>query len=121
MAHIKNCILCGKQYEYCPRCNETEPTYKLKWCSANCNNIFLTLNKVSFKHLTKEQAADELEKLDLSDMDKYSEQIKAYIQDILSSKKVVETETEVKEEEDIIGEISKVENLPVKKSKRNKK
>ena len=108
MAHLRNCTLCGTQYDYCPRCDETQPTYLLKYCSANCKEISLVLNKYNFKHLTKDEAADELKKLDLAKLDKFNDSAKTAINGILKVEKPVpvkvEDELEVKVEEVVASE-----------------
>jgi len=90
MGRLRNCILCGTQYEYCPRCDDTKPTYFLKYCSENCKTISLILNQYSFKHLTKEQAIEELNKCDLSKLKNFEEKEKTYIESILKVDDVVE-------------------------------
>lgn len=44
MANLKNCLVCDKQYEYCGNCDkhQKENTWKQKYCSENCRNIFKT-------------------------------------------------------------------------------
>lgn len=127
MAHLRNCILCGTQYDYCPRCDETKPTFYLKYCSDNCKNISLILNKLNFKHLTKEETAEELKKQDLAKLDKFSIGAKKIIEDVMKTEEVVEDivsivdtidpyeEIPVKEDAD---EEIKVETKPIKKHKK---
>ena len=102
MAHIRKCAVCGSEYDYCPKCDETKPTFYLKYCSDNCNNISLILNKFAFNHLTKEEAAMELLKADLANLDKYSAKKQAMIADILST---VKTPNEVVSIEDTIESV----------------
>lgn len=103
MAHLRNCILCGKEYDYCPRCDETQPTYLLKYCGANCKEISLVLNKYTFKHLTKDEAADELKKLDLSKLNNFTEKFKTQINEIIKVEKpIVKEEVFIKPAEDDI-------------------
>lgn len=82
MAHLRNCVLCGKVYDYCPRCDATEPTYKLKYCSENCEKVALVMNKYAFKHMTQEEAAMELLKLNV-ELEKYNEHNQEYLKNIL--------------------------------------
>lgn len=128
MAHLRNCILCGTQYDYCPRCDETKPTFYLKYCSDNCKNISLILNKLNFKHLTKEEAAEELKKCDLAKLDKFNISTKKIIEDVMKAEEVVEEIVSVvdtyeaipiREEETIsVNEEIKPETKPNKKHKR---
>jgi len=104
MAHLRNCVLCRSTYDYCPHCDETKPTFHLKYCSENCHNIALIENKYTFKHLTKEEAAMELLKCNV-ELEKYKENEREYIKSILEAVKTpepvpdkVEVEVEVEEE-----------------------
>lgn len=100
MARLRTCVLCGKKYEYCPRCDETKPTFYLKYCSENCRDISTIMNKYTFKHLNQEAAAMELSKLDL-ELDKYKEQDRKYIEGILAVAKKPEPIIE-KVEDDVV-------------------
>jgi len=99
MAHIRKCILCGDEYEYCPRCDKTKPSFYLKYCSENCKEIALIDNKYKFNHLTAEEALNELNKLDLSKLESFNEIIKERIKKILSTKKVAKDKVEEKDKE----------------------
>lgn len=118
MAHLRNCVLCGTAYEYCPRCDETEPAYKLKYCGQNCNDISSILNKYAFKHLTKEEAAMELLKLNV-ELDKYNDHNKNYIKDILEAVKkpdpMPEAEPMVEEEKPVEKKVTY--KRPLKRNK----
>ena len=103
MAHIRKCTLCKSEYDYCPRCDTTKPTFYLKYCSENCKDISEVLNKYYFKHLTKEQAAMELMKLNV-DVSKYGATTVALVADIMSA---------VKEPEPVVEEAPIVEEAPV--------
>lgn len=71
----KKCILCGKTYTYCNRCEEFDhlPRWMEIYCSDNCRTIFNTLTEYNAKNITAEEAAKRLEKCDMSDIDKYHE------------------------------------------------
>ena len=116
MVHLRNCVLCGASYNYCPRCDETEPTYKLKYCSQNCNDISLVLNKYAFKHLTQEEAAMELLKLNV-ELDKYNDHNQEYIKNILDVMKKPEPKVEVQPVDEPVVEPA-VEEVPVKASRK---
>ena len=87
MAHIRKCTLCGTEYDYCPRCDKTIDTLYLKYCSENCRDIALVINKASFDVITKEEAAEELSKLDLSKLDNYKERTKEFVKGIIDTPK----------------------------------
>lgn len=97
MAHIRKCTLCGTEYDYCPRCDKTKDTFYLKYCSENCRDIALVINKASFDVITKEEAAEELSKLDLAKLGDYKERTKEFVEGIINTKKIVDEPEEVKE------------------------
>lgn len=97
MAHIRKCTLCGTEYDYCPRCDKTKDTFYLKYCSENCRDIALVINKASFDVITKEEAAEELSKFDLAKLGDYKERTKEFVEGIINAKKVVDEPEEVKE------------------------
>ena len=116
MAHIRTCFLCGGKYDYCPHCDDTKPTFYLKYCGDNCHEIATVMNKYSFKHLTQEEAAMELLKLNV-ELDKYSEQNREYIKHILEVVKTPEPEVVTEVEEEV--EVEKEKTF--RKSKRREK
>lgn len=62
MKHERKCIVCGKTYEYCPRCKQyaSSPKWKINFCSEDCKNIFEVIDKFIFKHISAEDAKKEL-------------------------------------------------------------
>lgn len=65
---MRKCILCGKEYEYCPTCpkdKDKAPWHKL-YHSENCRNIFNALNDYNFKLVTKSEAKTRLSACDLT-------------------------------------------------------
>ena len=120
MAHLRNCTLCGTQYDYCPRCDETQPTYLLKYCGKNCKDISLVLNKLQFGHLTKEEAADELKKLDLTKLDKFSVGAKKVIEDVMKTEEVVKEVIAAPIEEESIDPYEEFKMNPADEAPRRK-
>lgn len=62
MAHERICVVCGKQYRYCRRCKEFEhlPTWMFSYCSEQCKETYMTLNKFEFGHIDAKTAIEEL-------------------------------------------------------------
>lgn len=58
MAHERKCTVCGKTYQYCPRCKqyETLPKWKLNFDCEECKEVFDAVDKFIFKHITAEEA-----------------------------------------------------------------
>lgn len=50
----KKCILCGKTYTYCSRCEEFDhlPRWMEIYCSDNCRTIFNTLTEYNAENIT---------------------------------------------------------------------
>ena len=111
MTRLRTCVLCGKKYEYCPRCDETRPTFYLKYCGENCRDISLVMNKYSFKHLSQDEAAAELSKLNL-ELEKYKEQDKKYIESILAVVKKPEPIVEEVKGDDVQADEIQIESEP---------
>lgn len=65
---MRKCVLCGKEYEYCPSCpkDKSKALWHKLYDSENCRNIFTALNDYSFKLVTKEEAKELLSKCDLT-------------------------------------------------------
>ena len=64
----RKCVLCKKEYEYCPNCTKDsrKPLWYKLYCSDNCHNIFEALNNYNFKLSTKEDTQAILSKCDLT-------------------------------------------------------
>lgn len=66
----RTCIVCGKQYSYCPNCDGIEkPLWLSIYHSDNCREIFQVINQHQFQHISDEDAIAKLKKLDLSVLD----------------------------------------------------
>lgn len=65
---MRKCILCGKEYEYCPSCpkDKDKALWHKLYHSENCRNIFNTLNDFNFNLIDKTQAQERLSACDLS-------------------------------------------------------
>ena len=58
----KKCILCGKTYTYCSRCEEFDhlPRWMEIYCSDNCITIFNTLTEYNAENITAREAAERM-------------------------------------------------------------
>lgn len=63
--HERKCVICGKEYRYCPRCSEYKnmERWHINYCSEKCRDIFNVLNPYAFKHIDLETAKEKLEKI----------------------------------------------------------
>lgn len=98
----KKCILCGKTYTYCSRCEEFDhlPRWMEIYCSDNCRIIFNTLTEYNAKNITVKEAAKRLEKCDMSDAGKYHEVNQKMITEI--QEKTTDIKTQKTPEEEIV-------------------
>lgn len=64
MAHERKCSVCGKTYEYCPRCRQyaSLPKWKLNFCDEACKEVYDTVDKFVFKHISAEDAKEVIAK-----------------------------------------------------------
>ena len=94
MAHERNCTVCGKQYNYCPKCLQYSNMEKwhISYCSEQCRNTYLIINKYAFKHIDKNQAKTLLEGNGISKDFTVLPKLKDFINDIFKEeeKKKVE-------------------------------
>jgi hypothetical protein len=86
MAHERNCIVCGRQYRYCPKCREFE--YLEKWhtnyCNEQCKNVSSIINRYAFKHINKSEAKKLLEENNITKENNILPKYKVYIDEILT-------------------------------------
>lgn len=113
----KTCILCGKVYTFCNRCEEFDhlPRWMAIYCSNNCREIFMTATNYKAGEITKEQAIKRLSKCDLSDKEQYHQSIIDILDDILK-----QDEIKTKETDDVVQEPS-TSNRPKRMKYSNKK
>lgn len=99
-ANNKKCILCGKTYTYCSRCEEFDhlPRWMEIYCSDNCRTIFNTLTSYNSKTISANEALNILNTCDLSDVDKFHEFNQGLVKEVLGSKKEIEKEANVEVE-----------------------
>lgn len=95
----KKCILCGKVYSFCNRCEEFDhlPRWMAIYCGDNCKTIFMTLTDYSSGNLTKAEAAATLRKCDLSKKNDFHAFNRSLVNEILDIK-----EDEKKEEKQVV-------------------
>ena len=81
----KTCILCGKKYTFCNRCEEFDrlPRWMGIYCSDNCRAIFNILTDYNGGHITKEEAIQKLNDCDLSYRDHFNKFNKGIIDNLM--------------------------------------
>ena len=103
----RHCTCCGSKYQYCPTCGQdkTKPVWMTQFCSDECKTLWETATKYNMKKLTKDEAKEVIEKLELKEKSVYAECIQKDLDNILAEELVVVEETaeeEVKVEEEIV-------------------
>lgn len=96
---MRKCLLCQKEYKYCPYC--AEDAYKPKWMflfhDENCSEIFDVLQRHEQNFYTDEEAIQRLKKLDLTVLENSTQSVKNQVQKILSKEKAVQMKVPVKD------------------------
>ena len=91
MASKKNriCKVCNTEYNFCPNCSGVTATekYRTMFCSKNCRDIFHTLSKLTVGAINKSETKEILSSLDLSNLDNFSETIKADVNEVMDINK----------------------------------
>lgn len=98
---IRHCIICGKEYKYCPHCgadNKNE-TWRYLYDSESCMDIFTILSKYTNNHITKEEAKTQLKALKLSRDAKYTAEIQKQIDEIFKVEKAPKEEAQIVKED----------------------
>ena len=121
----RQCLCCGTKYSYCPTCgpDKLKPTWMTEFCSESCKELFETATKYNLKKLTKDEAKNIVEKLELKEKSAYVDCVQKDLENILAEEAIVnEIAPIVKEEPVIIKEPApivekKPEFVPKKKQK----
>ena len=110
----RTCVICGKNYSYCPNCGEDaeKPTWYFIFCSENCKDIYDVCVQYRDKELALLDAQKEIKKLDISNIDNFAKSTKAQIQEILEYKE---------ENRETVKKISSVNTTEDSKSEKKKK
>ena len=108
---LKTCILCEKQYKYCPNCPskfDSTEVWRNIFCSANCRDVYHIYDYYNAGKLPEKDAVQQLKQLDISYLSSVREPIKSVLSFLsavntkpkkVESKEVVPKE-EVKEKKD---------------------
>ena len=88
MATQRKCIVCGKNYDYCPHCNKGSKNnmWKSSYCSENCRDIFHTCSNFEGKLISQEDAFNKLNSLNIKSID-VKKSVKGSVDRIMTFKK----------------------------------
>lgn len=112
----RQCLCCGTKYSYCPTCSsdKLKPVWMTEFCSEPCKELFETATKYNLKKLTKSEAKEIIEKLELKEKSAYVNCVQKDLDNILAEEPAVIQETApILEEEPIIVE----EIIPILETK----
>ena len=74
MAKNKQCLSCRKNFSHCPDCSKVDklkPTWASQFCSEPCMTLWTTLTKFGMNRLTKQEAKEIIDSIDLKPIDTY--------------------------------------------------
>lgn len=87
----KICIICNKEYHYCPSCHQdkNKPSWYAIFDGENCKSIYDVCTEYRDGVIDKKVAYERITKLDITDIEDFTESTKAQIKDILAYKRDV--------------------------------
>lgn len=83
---IKTCILCGKTYKYCPKCNHELPEWMSIYDSEDCMTIFEVTRDYGHKLISAEKAKNLLSGCNLDNKENFRTENKKLLDEILGQK-----------------------------------
>lgn len=114
---IKQCHVCGKEYQYCPSCQYQEPSYKSLVCSEDCDVVWQILAKNGVGLINAKETLDALSKVKIPE--NLQEGIQAHIDHLKAEVKPVAKAPIVEHSAEIVVEEQQIESA--KAYKRQKK
>lgn len=108
----RTCLSCGIKYSYCPTCSvdKAKPTWMTEFCNEVCKELFGTATRYNMQVLTKSEAKEIIENLELKEKSEYVDFIQKDLENILGEEKVIA-------EEPIIEELAVEEIAPILEKK----
>ena len=99
----RNCIVCGKEYEYCNRCSShaNMPTWMALYHDDNCRSIMNIATEYMAGNLTKSDAKSQLNSCDLTNKKNFKESVLNVLNELYATKKTGKAEVS-KVDEDIV-------------------
>lgn len=105
----RQCLCCGTKYSYCPTCSsdKLKPIWMTEFCSESCKELFETATKYNLKKITKDEAKEIIEIIELKDRSAYVECVQKDLENILAEEPVaVKEAAPIFKEEPVIVEDS---------------
>lgn len=85
MAVTRNCVCCGRQYDFCPNCSKTsEPAWKVSFCSETCKELFNIVSAYNMNRIDKAAVNAFIAGHGITKITKYTEPIQKVLMEISS-------------------------------------
>ena len=112
----RKCICCQSKYQYCPTCStdKNKPTWMTEFCVEACKELWTTATKYNMQMLTKSEAKEIIEGLELKERSEYVECVQKDLENILGEEPAVIEEPVIVEE---VAPILEEKVSPKKKQK----
>lgn len=96
----RKCLSCGTSYKYCPTCStdKNKPIWMTEFCNEVCKELFATATKYNMEMLTKSEAKEIIEGLELKEKSEYADFIQKDLENILGEEPAVIEEPVIVEE-----------------------
>lgn len=87
----RTCIICGKQYHYCPNCGEDagKPTWYFVFDGQNCHDIYDVCTNYRDGKIDVAKAYELISNLDISEINSFQEATRAQINEIIKNGKPI--------------------------------
>ena len=87
----RTCIICGKQYHYCPNCGEDagKPTWYFVFDGQNCHDIYDVCTNYRDGKIDVAKAYELISNLDISEINSFQEATRAQINEIIKNRKPI--------------------------------
>ena len=115
MAVIRNCVCCGKSYEYCPGCHrKDQPAWMATFCSEPCKELFNIVSAYNVKRISKPVVKDYVLKHNIN-LSKYVGSVRRALDEVMKVEETALPKPEVKPEPIVEKkEEKKVSSSPVR-------
>ena len=90
----RTCIICGKNYTYCPVCNSgdaNKPTWYFIFDGQNCHDIYEVCTQYRDGEIDAKVAYEKISKLDISNIKDFYEATRIQIEEIITNGKESKT------------------------------
>lgn len=119
----RTCFACGKEYYYCPSCDNTGETWQIMFDCEDCQKAFMIASDYNFKNIDASIAKDRLLEIPNFKIENYRESIQQVAKEVLN---VVPSDENIEVMEQPIEEVKEIEEevketvQPVAKTVRKK-